>query len=55
MKKLNNDKNKYQSKSMQKDHSVLPFADLKTLYNFRPMRKAIQIGVLSSFGLFGEE
>lgn len=42
------------SKSMQKDDDVLRFANLTTLYNYRPVTKAIEIGVISSFGLFGE-
>lgn len=42
------------SRSMQKDDDVLRFANLTTLYNYRPVTKSIEIGVISSFGLFGE-
>lgn len=34
---------------------MLPFANFTTLYNYRPIKKSIEIGVISSFGLFGEE
>jgi hypothetical protein len=34
---------------------VLPFANLTALYNYRPVKKTIDMGLISSFGLFGEE
>jgi hypothetical protein len=40
---------------LHKDSDVLRFADLTTLYNYRPLKKDINIGIISSFGLFGEE
>ena len=40
---------------MKKEEDILPFANLTSLYNYRPMKKLIEIGVVSSFGLFGEE
>lgn len=44
------------SKSFKKDDDdVLPFANLTTLYNYRPVKKSIEMGLISSFGLFGEE
>lgn len=39
----------------KKEEEVLPFANLTQLYNYRPVRKEIDIAVLSSFGLLGEE
>jgi len=33
----------------------LPFANLTALYNYRPLKKNIEIAVVSSFGLLGEE
>jgi hypothetical protein len=37
------------------EQDLLPFANLTALYNYRPTRKTIDMGLLSSFGLFGEE
>lgn len=34
---------------------MLPYANLTTMYNFRPMKKTIEIGVVTPFSLFGEE
>ena len=39
----------------KKKKAVLPYADLTTLYNYRPMKKVLEIGVLSPFCIFGEE
>lgn len=39
----------------KKDDGVLHFANLTRLYNYRPMKKSIEISLISSFGLFGEE
>lgn len=55
MHELHKDDKKYRSKSLKKDEDVLPFANFTTLYNYRPIKKNIEIGVISSFGLFGEE
>lgn len=33
----------------------MPFANLTTLYNYRPTKKIIDMGLISSYGLFGEE
>ena len=56
MKKVEGDKKwpQYGKGKGDKD-DVLKFANFKTLYNFRPVKKSIEMGVLSSFGLFGEE
>jgi len=37
------------------NEDILPFANFTTLYNYRPIKKMVEIGVISSFGLFGEE
>jgi hypothetical protein len=34
---------------------MLPYANLTTMYNFRPMKKMIEIGVVTPFSLFGDE
>lgn len=34
---------------------MLPYADLRNLYNYQPKKKNIEIGILSPFCLFGEE
>lgn len=38
----------------KKKKAILPYADLTTLYNYRPMKKTLDIGVLSPFCIFGE-
>ena len=54
---IHKDDKKYRTtRSLKKENDdVLPFANFTTLYNYRPMKKMIEIGVVSSFGLFGEE
>lgn len=43
------------SKSFKKDEDdILPYANLTSLYNYRPVKKSIDMGLISSFGLFGE-
>lgn len=42
-----------QSFKEEKDSNVLPFANLTTLYNFKPQKKEIELGLITSFGLFG--
>lgn len=34
---------------------MLPYADLRTLYNYQPKKKTLDIGLLSPFCIFGEE
>jgi hypothetical protein len=44
------------SRSVHKqDDDVLHFANLTRLYNYRPIKKSLELGLISSFGLFGEE
>lgn len=33
--------------------SVLPYANLKNMYNYRPMKKNIEIGLINPICLFG--
>ena len=47
-----NDK-KYRNKGPNQNDDVLPFANFTTLYNYRPVKKMIEIGIISNFGLFG--
>lgn len=37
------------------NNSILPYANLTSMYNFRPAKKSIQIGVVTPICLFGEE
>ena len=39
----------------QSVEGVLPYADLRTLYNYQPKKKNIDLGILSPFCIFGEE
>lgn len=34
---------------------MLPYANLTSMYNYRPMKKMIEIGVVTPPSLFGEE
>ncbi len=44
------------NKDSKKDKdNILHFANLTTLYNYRPMKKSLEIGLISSGGFFGEE
>jgi len=44
---------KAQSKLSDKNEGILPFANLTTLYNYRPIKKTIDIAAVTQFGLFG--
>ena len=49
-------KNSPQKETERKqEEALLPYADLRQLYNYQPKTKAIEIGILSAFCLFGEE
>ena len=46
------------NKSLNNPHNIegiLPYADLRTLYNYQPRKKNIDLGILSPFCLFGGE
>lgn len=35
--------------------SILPYANLKNMYNYQPVQKNIEIAVMTNFCFFGEE
>lgn len=56
VRQIHNDTKPSKSRSFSKnDEDVLHFANLTTLYNYRPIKKSLEIGLISSFGLFGAE
>jgi CRP-like cAMP-binding protein len=56
VRQIHNDIKPSKSRSFNKNEDgVLHFANLTTLYNYRPVKKSLEIGLISSFGMFGEE